>query len=255
MNIPLLNESDKFFWHDYIPFYESFFNNFYPEKILELGVANGNSVRYLLNRFPKATILGADIITRTPAWPIDSRFSTYQIDQGDVTKVAQFFSSNKFDLIIEDGSHHPIHQVNCLVHGINSVNPGGIYILEDIHTSHPLSSYYVSKAPLKQFFSKFRKAPKGNALSVLLAINHFHRISTEIDDVRAEQISNNSIISKSQVLNLSKKIKRISLYRRSHLPDKCICGSTDYSFSSYKCICGNPIFSDTDSMTFVIECN
>ena len=36
-------------------------------------------------------------------------------------------------------------------------------------------------------------------------------------------------------------IKNIHLYRRTRLPDKCVCG--------------NLVFSDRDSMSFVIECN
>ena len=255
MNTPLLTETDKFFWHGYIPFYESFFKNFNPNTILELGVANGHSIRYLLERFPMAQICGADIIQRTPAWPVDQRFCTLQIDQGNIPAIQDFFSKNNFDLIIEDGSHHPIHQVTCLIYGIQAVNAGGIYILEDIHTSHPLDSFYVSRAPLKRFFQKWSSFPKGNALTTLLAIGHYKRIGLVIDDIRAEKISLNSLINKNEVLKLSKKIKNVHLYRRSHLPDKCICGSVDYDYSNYQCTCGNPVFSDKDSMSFVIECN
>lgn len=246
MTSPLLTESDKYFWHDYIPFYESFFINFIPKNILEIGVFRGNSIRYLLERFPMAQILGVDIIERTPEWPIDPRFSTLQIDQGNVPGIVDFFSKNKFDLIIEDGSHHPLHQVTCLVHGIKSVNKGGIYILEDIHTSHPLGSFCRGNTAF----------PRGNALSTLLAIGHYKRIGLSIDEVQAEKISTDSLISSNEVIGLAEKIKDIHLYRRSHLPDKCwSCGSVDYEYSSYKCVCGENVFSDTDSMTFVIECN
>jgi hypothetical protein len=40
------------------------------------------------------------------------------------------------DLIIEDGSHVPRHQADCLRFGFSALNPGGIYLLEDIHTSY-----------------------------------------------------------------------------------------------------------------------
>ena len=47
-----------------------------------------------------------------------------------------------FDLVIEDGSHHPIHQRNCLVETLPHVREGGLYILEDIHTAHPAHALY-----------------------------------------------------------------------------------------------------------------
>ena len=254
MNNSLLTETDKFFWHDYISFYESFFLKLDPKSILEIGVEHGHSIRYLLERFRDANILGADIVTRRGSWPIDPRFSTLKIDQGDTLQVIDLFAKNKFDLIIEDGSHNPDHQVVCLIYGIKAVNLGGIYILEDIHTSQPLTPLGLRFAQMKRFLKARTKFPRGNALSILLGIGHYKRIGVPIDHSNAEVIAKNTLIDASQVLELSQKIKSVHLYRRNHLPDKCICGSTDYDYSNYKCFCGREVFSNRDSMSFVIEC-
>jgi hypothetical protein len=54
--------SDKIFWHGYIPFYETFFEGRAFERIAEFGVYKGRSIRWLLQRFPDASIHGADIL-------------------------------------------------------------------------------------------------------------------------------------------------------------------------------------------------
>jgi hypothetical protein len=43
------------------------------------------------------------------------------------------------------------------------------------------------------------------------------------------------------------------LYQRNHLPDFCHhCGSVDYIYSKLRCLCGVEVFSDEDSMAFVL---
>ena len=133
----MMQSSDKVYWHNYINFYEGFFAGKSFSNIVEIGVLNGNSMRWLLERFPEARIYGADIVPLQENWPRDPRICYVQMDQGDAAQVRKLFSLAAFDLIIEDGSHRPDHQITALVEGIRSLNNGGIYILEDIHTSHP----------------------------------------------------------------------------------------------------------------------
>ena len=66
--------SDKFFWHGYIPFYESFFVGRVFHSIAEFGVYKGRSIRWLLARFPSAPIYGADILSIQTEWPVDPHF-------------------------------------------------------------------------------------------------------------------------------------------------------------------------------------
>lgn len=234
MNSKLVTESDKFFWHGYIQFYEKFFVNRDFRSIAELGVFKGNSIRWLLERFPNSNICAADILPQQESWPVDPRVKYFNLDQGNTDQVIDFYNQENFDLIIEDGSHFPEHQVTCLVEGMKRLLPGGLYVLEDIHTS------------LNQ--------PQGNALTVLLAIDHYNRIEKTIDEHTATEIADQSLLSASDVILLARQIKTISLYRRTHLPNSCYnCGSTDFLYSRLKCSCGVDIFSNGDSMSFVIE--
>ena len=238
--------SDKSFWHHYIPYYESFFLKREISTIAEIGIFKGASIRWLLERFPKSTIYGADILDYQDEWPRDTRFLFQKLDQGNSELLSAFFNQAQFDLIIEDGSHHPDHQVLSLIHGIPHLKSNGLYILEDIHTSKPLHSLN------KKFLS--RPNHKGNALSVLLAIDHYKKINIALTDDIAEKIALNSKLTKNQVLSIDREIKSIHLYKRTCLPNQCVkCGEIHFNFHNYRCLCGTEIFSDNDSMAFVLE--
>ncbi len=227
----LITQSDKFFWHGYIPFYEQFFQERDFKSIAEIGVFKGNSIRWLLERFPNSKILAGDILPMQDSWPVDSRVSYLQIDQGQLEDVERFFENKTFDLIIDDGSHLPDHQVTSLVKGWSSLESGGIFILEDIHTN--LGHH------------------KGTAMSALMAIDHCLRAGLNFN---FEKITENNYMSASDAASIVSSLKNISFFRRTNLPLSCYnCGSTDFNYSQYRCECGVDLFSSTDSMTCVIE--
>lgn len=246
MDINRENLSDKEYWHLYLDFYEGFFRTGNFQSIAEIGILRGDSIRWLLNRFPDAHIFGADILPRQAQWPTDPRFTSSRVDQGDRDQLRGFLSRQPLDLIIEDGSHLPTHQAICLIEGVRALRAGGLYVLEDVHTSHPAA--YL-KSPLYAAVMK-----RGTALSVLLAIDHYKRLALEVDATRAQRIAHDSLLDAQEVSELALSLKTITLYRRTRLPDFCYrCGSRDYEFSSFKCSCGAEVFSDSDSMSFVLE--
>jgi hypothetical protein len=255
--------SDKVYWHGYIPFYETFFVGREFERIAEFGVYKGNSIRWLLDRFPKSKIFGADLfLTFQRDWPTDTRFKFTQLDQGIPDQITNFLNQDQFDLIIEDGSHIPQHQINCLLAGLDALKSDGIYILEDIDTSLPNHIWWTTDI-IRPRWWKFKKlkaykrlksqVEMGNAFHTLISLQHFQRINVTVDDVIASKIAENSLLTKNQILFLSESIKQVHFYRRSHLPDWCHqCGSEIYNFSQLKCICGQEVFSNSTSMSFVL---
>ena len=237
-------KTDKFYFHGYIDCYEKYFNNFNPKAVAEFGVFQGDSIRWLLNRFPNAVIHGADIIPYQPTWPVDDRFFFTQLDQGNTAQVQNFLKLANYDLIIEDGSHIPNHQARCLVEGIRALHKGGIYILEDIHTSF--------EEHVKTWFGA--EQTTSNAFNVLFAIDHYKRINKFIDTAAANKIAANSMFSADEVLELAYNIDEIFLYKRNHLPNQCwACGSQDFDYLRLKCYCGVNLFLPNDSMSFVIR--
>ena len=158
-------ESDKHYWHRYTDAYERAFVSLGDvADILEFGVLEGGSIRWLANRFPRAMILGVDIAAPTLAWPHGERIEYVQADQGDAGAIDAMFAriGRRFDLVVDDGSHLPPHQASCLIKAFPFIRPGGLYILEDVHTSHPENPD----------FKQFNPPGTANCLHVLLAMRH-----------------------------------------------------------------------------------
>lgn len=247
--------SDKFFWHRYIEFYDSVFQHIEePVSVCEIGIYRGDSIQWLLTRFPKATIFAADILPFQAEWPNSSRVKYFQFDQSNKPALEDFFCISRPEIIIEDGSHIPEHQAVCLVSGVKALksNGGGIYILEDVHTSHP---YYVSSQQEAKNCVELEKLEdfRGNAFTLLMAIQHLKDLRIGLDAQSLEKLSLNSLFEADEVRLLYDSIIDIQLYRRTKLPIRCYnCKSSSFDYHNQKCICGVPIFSDTDSMSFAL---
>lgn len=228
--------SDKTFWHGFDEFYEKYFKDRTFDNIAEIGSGAGASVKWLLNRFPNSNIYGADLNGTWPDLGVD-RYKFTHLDQGNVEQLKGFLNQAEYNLFIEDGSHHPVHQVLCLLEGIKVIAPKGIYILEDIHTS----------------LAGVANGHGGNALSVLMGIQHYRRLNITIDSDVAQKLTNNSLMTIDDVLLLDHHIDTIEIFKRTRLPDWCaVCKSTEFNYSQFKCVCGVGIFDWFDSMTIVI---
>ena len=239
------HKSDKHTWHRYTEFYERAFARLDGVRdILEFGVLDGASIRWLRQRFPAARIVGVDILAQGPQWPQHAQIEYLEVDQAHRAAVSAMFDKldRRFDLIIEDGSHIPEHQASCLALGLPRVKPGGLYVLEDIHTSHPSHAYS-------------RKHPRGtpNSLAVLLALQHLKESGRTPTREQAQRLAQAKFFSAEDIARLARDIGQLELYRRARLPLRCYaCQSVDFDYARYRCKCGAEIFADTDSMAFAI---
>ena len=118
-----------------------------------------------------------------------------------------------------------------------------MYILEDIHTSHPEHPYY-KKGGVNYI----------GPLHLLLCIEHLKAIGKELDKSTLESFASNSLFKPEQVEYIFNKISQITIYKRATLPLKCYaCGSTDFEYNTIKCKCGTYLYSPVDSMTAIIH--
>ena len=123
--------------HAFTEIYDQFFRNIRQDaiNILEVGVFNGASMRMYYDYFPNAKIIGADIIDK-PEYQND-RISCVVFDQSNPNELMDFVDESEilFDIIIDDGSHHMEDQQITLYYLSKVLKSGGIYIVEDLHTS------------------------------------------------------------------------------------------------------------------------
>jgi hypothetical protein len=281
MNNNLLTGSDKQYWHRYLPIYEKELNKLkVVRRVLEFGIFKGESIKWIYNKYPEAKIFASDILPIQPEWPIAQNIKYLYVDQGDTETIRNVFKEigDNLDLIIEDGSHFPEHQKNCLIQGINHISSGGLYILEDLHTSHPEHPFYKNTGlryiprnykmilricdllPLGSWIRNYLKSKFSQngefigPLHLLLCLEHLKITGKDIDESILKQFSYNSLFSPDEVIDIFKRISEIKIYKRSTLPHKCfVCGSTDFQYHSLKCKCGADIYSNSDSIAAIIH--
>jgi hypothetical protein len=102
--------------------------------ILEIGVDNGNSIDLWSDYFVKPKLYAIDIDQKAvPEW-----VSFAQVDQSNPTMLDSYASdkNNLFDIILDDGSHIPEHQILTLNKLWKCLKPGGCYVIEDIETCY-----------------------------------------------------------------------------------------------------------------------
>jgi len=108
-------------------------------NLLEIGVQNGGSLEIWAKYFASAkVILGCDINQRVAALVFDDpRIDVVAADANSEFAYQDIVSlCPRFDLIIDDGSHHSRDVVASLLRYFPMLAPGGLYIIEDLHTSY-----------------------------------------------------------------------------------------------------------------------
>lgn len=138
LDMPL--KSDKGDIHSYLNVYERILEPYRltSKNILEIGLFNGASL-LLWEQYFSGTVHGIDC-SETPhdgmadLRPLISE-GTHNIHIMDGTSedaIQKEFGNTKFDVVIDDGSHQLIHQLQTVNIFKNRLSENGIIILEDI---------------------------------------------------------------------------------------------------------------------------
>ena len=145
--------------HEYVDLYEVFLDPVRDrtERLLEIGVAQGDSMRLWEEYFPNARVFGIDIYDSSQ-YDTD-RIVTFVADQADREQLGAFIETHgsAFDVVIDDGGHGMEQQQVSFGFLFPHVRPGGMYVIEDIHTSFPhlYPGYDVDEDESNSTFSMF----------------------------------------------------------------------------------------------------
>jgi len=141
------NGSDKVSM-DYHIIYSCLFDNTKDQlNILEFGLGTNNpnivssmgikgkpgaSVKAFRDTFENSKIYGVDIDKNILF--SDERIETYFVDQNNFETFKNITEnvSEKFDLIIDDGLHYQLSNLNTLLFALNNLKKGGFFLIEDI---------------------------------------------------------------------------------------------------------------------------
>jgi hypothetical protein len=241
--------SDKHYWHRYTETYQSAFAALADvRRVIEFGVFHGASIRWLAECFPHADIIGADILAPQQDWPTGPAISYRRVDQADRIAVRTMLNAiqGEVDLIIDDGSHIPRHQATCLIEGMTRIRPKGLYILEDICTSHPLQPEFAH-------YSLVDGERIPNALNVLMAIQHIVDTGIACVPEKIYTLSAPGFFSRRDIEELFAMTGQIEIYKRTRLPLRCYaCGGSDFNYVTWRCRCGTELYHPANSMTALV---
>jgi SAM-dependent methyltransferase len=127
-------------WSGYFDVYERYLKKFVGKspRILEIGVLGGGSIELWLKYFgPGTSVVGIDINPDCLKYEYSGDVKIVMGNQGDPVFWEEFLATqNKFDVVIDDGSHVMHHQVTTLNNVFPHIKEGGVYICEDTHTSY-----------------------------------------------------------------------------------------------------------------------
>lgn len=129
-------KSDKNTSHAYIDgYYSKEFSDKKEKdiKLLEVGIRQGYSHILWNKYFTNGEIWGADNGESGFTWDIlkDTSVIIYEGDAYN-EKFSNILKDEYFDYIIDDGSHHPTHQLKCINLFLPKIKTGGKLIIEDI---------------------------------------------------------------------------------------------------------------------------
>jgi hypothetical protein len=126
-------------WHHYLPIYERYFQPWRnrPLRMLEIGVSKGGSLAMWRQYFgPEAVIFGIDIDPSCAK--LDGQNGQVRIgSQADPVFLRKVVAEmGGIDIVLDDGSHVGEHMNASLDFLFPLLSEGGIYLVEDLHTSY-----------------------------------------------------------------------------------------------------------------------
>lgn len=137
------NETDRGGWRGYDRVYSKYFEQLKNENLnlLEIGIKEGYGLLAWNRYFTNSKIYGVDYhvddILKNEFEKIKNSFPKYsdvEMSFFDTTDKSSWniFEDNKFDIIIDDGGHHPVTQLRTLENCWTKLKPGGLFFIEDI---------------------------------------------------------------------------------------------------------------------------
>jgi hypothetical protein len=127
-------------WHNYSGFYEFLFSEERKSdlRLFEVGIYGGSSVRAWKEYFKNSKIYCGDV--NTDYFINEDRILSFFCDQDNPDSIKDMWENEvlkdiQFDIIIDDGKHEYISNLNFLENSYHKLKKGGIFIVEDLTRS------------------------------------------------------------------------------------------------------------------------
>jgi len=126
-------------WEHYFDIYDHYFKQFRNKKVhvLEFGVLHGGSLQMWKHYFgPNSKIYGVDINPQCKQLE-EEQIEIFIGDQGDKSFLESLIKAiPRVDILINDGGHEMLQQKITFEVLFPHIEPDGVYLCEDLHTSY-----------------------------------------------------------------------------------------------------------------------
>lgn len=137
-----LNTNNHLYKHAYTAIYNLLFSSlkYKPIRLSEIGIYHNMSMRCWREFFPNATLYGLeynqDFINNALEHNLNNTFySIIDVTNKQSIKAAFNNLEHKMDIIIDDSTHQPLHQINIIQTCLDYLNSGGYLVIEDLFKS------------------------------------------------------------------------------------------------------------------------
>jgi glycosyltransferase involved in cell wall biosynthesis len=133
------NVSDK--WEHYLAIYDFELARFRdagtPVKLLEIGVQNGGSLQVFAKYLPEGSrLVGLDVDPTCENLSLGPNIQVAIANAADPDSLNTALADERFNIIIDDGSHRSEEVITTFRTCFDRLEPGGLYIVEDLHASY-----------------------------------------------------------------------------------------------------------------------
>lgn len=130
--------TDKDTTHSYLEVYDKIFESYQNKDInlLEIGNNGGGSIKLWLDYFTTIKIHGIEINNLKELHDLNTEYDNVNILMGIDAYCEKSVNLIKpqapFDIIIDDGSHLPVHQLFAMNYYMPLLKNGGLMVIEDV---------------------------------------------------------------------------------------------------------------------------
>lgn len=168
---------DKNSTHSYVPVYENILAPYRNcSTMLEIGLFSGESLKMWYEYF-EGEVYGIDCSETPHDGMADLRpmiqsgkYNIEILDATDKNQVDMVFGYMRFDVIIEDGPHDAESQIKIYNNFKDKLNPGSLYIIEDIENIDVSREMFHNIDPTKEVTILDRRHVKSRFDDVLIII-------------------------------------------------------------------------------------
>jgi hypothetical protein len=128
------HNTDKAAGHGFTDFYHDYMVKYTNPRLLEIGIYDGASLKMWEEFFGSPTVVGVDIEPKKQYESLNIK--TMIADQSDPTQLLKCLEvCSEYDIIVDDGGHTMQQQLVTIATLFPHLKSGGLYVLEDLHTS------------------------------------------------------------------------------------------------------------------------